>query len=331
MLTYVKGDLFDSPAKVLVNTVNTVGVMGKGIAKTFRDVYPDMFKRYQTLCEARAFHIGNLWLYKSEQKWVLNFPTKKEWRQPSKLEYIQAGLEKFVATYSRENVTSIAFPQLGCGNGELKWDDVEPLMVRYLRNLPINVYIYLYDRDPNFRVEHRDIETMRDWLRTEPGTLPFDEFWGDVKSRIGSGCDFTKWNNHEQYSAQIVHYDQEGLLIHFGDRTHLEVFRDYARNVMNSFLRAWWFASKRAIFIPAESLTELWQSIRFYGFCYSKTLPPGLEVLSDYLLPILKPIPYLRPARLSGVPGGPLEDGLQLVIPKTASTTKYKSAEAVLA
>lgn len=332
MLTYVKGNLFDSPAKVLVNTVNTVGVMGKGIAKTFKEIYPDMFKRYQQLCESKAFGIGNLWLYKSELKWVLNFPTKKDWRHPSRLEYIEAGLEKFSATYSSENITSVAFPQLGCGNGELNWEQVEPLMVRYLRTLPINVYICLYDRDPNARVEHQDIESMRGWLRSEPRTLAFEEFWHDVKTRVGeAGCHFNKWNSSEEYSAQIVTYDQEGLLLHFGDRSPLQVFRDYARNVVNKFLRAWWFASNRAIFIPAESMTELWRSIRFYGFCYSKTLPEGLEVLGDYLLPILKPLPYMRAVRVSGVPNTPLENGLQLVVPQAASAPVERVTEAILA
>jgi hypothetical protein len=204
-------------------------------------------------------------------------------------------------------------------------------MVKYLRHLPINVYLYLYDRDPNFRVEHRDMEAMKEWLRAEPRALAFEEFWSDIKSRLGSESRFTKWNNGEEYSAQIVTYDQEGLLLHFGDRSPLEVLRDSARNVINSLLRAWWFASKRAIFVPKESLVELWRSVRFYGFCYSKTMPEGLEVLSDYLLPIIKPLPYLQPARVSGVPGGPLEDGLQLFVPKTVAPRINRSAEAVLA
>jgi O-acetyl-ADP-ribose deacetylase (regulator of RNase III) len=331
VLTYVKGNLFDSPAKVLVNTVNTVGVMGKGIAKTFKEIYPEMFQRYQQLCEAKLFDIGNLWLYRTEHKWVLNFPTKKHWRNPSRLEFIEAGLEKFANTYSRENITSIAFPQLGCGNGELDWTDVEPLMVKYLRSLPINVYIYLYDRDPNAPVEHRDIDSMRSWLRSEPRTLAFEEFWADVKAQVGSGRRFSRWNNDEQYSVQLVTYDQEGLLLHFGDRSRFQIFRDSARNVVNSVLHAWRFASKRAIFIPCESLVELWQSIRFHGFCYSKTVPPGLEVLSDYLLPILKPLPYLKLVRLSGIPGAALEDGLQLFVHESASTRINKSADAVLA
>ena len=101
MITYVACDLFLSPARVLVNTVNTVGVMGKGIAKRFKQVYPDMFERYQQLCEGDAFDIGELWLYKTPNKWVLNFPTKRHWRQRSRPEYVEQGLRKFVDTLSR--------------------------------------------------------------------------------------------------------------------------------------------------------------------------------------------------------------------------------------
>ena len=227
MLTYVRGDLFQSPAKVLVNTVNTVGVMGKGIALTYKQIYPEMYKRYVELCEAKRLDVGTLWLYRTEHKWVLNFPTKKHWRSPSKLQYIEAGLQKFVDTYAQENITSVAFPQLGCGNGELDWKDVQPLMVQYLRKLPINVYIYLYDRAQRAQPEHRDIDAMRQWLRSEPRALAFEEFWTDVKAIVGQGIKLAK-SSGEQYEALIVRYDTEGLLLHIGERTWFQTLRDHA-------------------------------------------------------------------------------------------------------
>lgn len=142
MLKYVQGDLFTSPAKVLVNTVNTQGVMGKGIAFTFKKAYPDMFKKYQKYCEQKAIDIGKLWLYKSPNKWVLNFPTKREWRKKSEYEYIELGLKKFVDSYQTKGITSIAFPKLGCGNGGLDWTIVKTMMEDYLGQLPIDIYIY---------------------------------------------------------------------------------------------------------------------------------------------------------------------------------------------
>jgi O-acetyl-ADP-ribose deacetylase (regulator of RNase III) len=333
MLTYVRGNLFDSPAKVLVNTVNTVGVMGKGIARTFKAIYPEMFTAYVKLCESKQFDIGNLWLYRTGHKWVLNFPTKKNWRSPSQLDYIEAGLKKFVDTYTEQNVTSIAFPQLGCGNGELNWEDVEPLMVRYLRPLRINVFVYLYEREANARVEHKDLEEMSRWLRTEPRTLPFDEFWTDVKNVVRTHSPFKKHNNGQPYIAEIVKYDQEGLQLYFGDRTRWQAFRDSVRKVANQTLARWRFTSDRGVFVPEDSLLELWQSIRFYGFCYSQTIPAGLEALKDYLLPIIGELPYLRPAMLMapGDTSSTLERGFQLYVPESASEPKEEAVEPVSA
>ena len=143
MILYVKGNLLQSPAQVLVNTVNTVGVMGRGIALEFKRLFPEMYRQYRELCERGQFGIGMLWLYKSPNKWVLNFPTKKHWRNPSRVEYVEAGLRKFVNSYADLGVHSIAFPALGCGNGQLDFEtQVKPLMEKYLRQLPIEVFIY---------------------------------------------------------------------------------------------------------------------------------------------------------------------------------------------
>ncbi|MFH1086302.1 MAG: macro domain-containing protein, partial [Chloroflexota bacterium] len=117
MILYVTGSLFQSPAQVLVNTVNTVGVMGKGVALEFKRLYPDMFAEYRRLCETGQLAVGKLWLYRSPNKWILNFPTKEHWRNPSRVEYVETGLDAFRRNYSRMGIRSIAFPPLGCGNG----------------------------------------------------------------------------------------------------------------------------------------------------------------------------------------------------------------------
>jgi O-acetyl-ADP-ribose deacetylase (regulator of RNase III) len=135
MIRYTTTTLFESPAQTLVNTVNTVGVMGKGVAAEFKRRYPDMYSRYREFCDQGLLDIGKLHLYRTPNKWVLNFPTKKHWRNPSKLEYVEAGLEKFVDTYTDHGITSVSFPQLGCGNGNLEWRDVRPLMEKYLQKL----------------------------------------------------------------------------------------------------------------------------------------------------------------------------------------------------
>lgn len=172
MLKYVKGDIFNSPAQVLVNTVNTVGVMGKGIALSFKKKYPEMFTTYRKACDKHQLIIGKLMLWYGPDHWILNFPTKEHWRNPSKMEYIEKGLMAFQRKYADYNITSIAFPKLGCGNGELDWKQVKPLMERYLKELPIDVYIYLSPGiDPVS--EHKVPKAMDAWLKEHAKDMSF--------------------------------------------------------------------------------------------------------------------------------------------------------------
>lgn len=137
------GDLFNSQCQTLVNTVNCVGVMGKGIALSFKQRYPDMFKRYQEICRQQLLNVGKLWLWKGDIHWVLNFPTKIHWRNPSQIEWIERGLDKFVETYHDKGITSIAFPALGCNNGGLSKEVVIPIMEEKLRQCTdIDIEIY---------------------------------------------------------------------------------------------------------------------------------------------------------------------------------------------
>ena len=173
MLTYIEGDLFSSPAQVLVNTVNTVGVMGKGIALEFKKRYPEMFETYKRQCDKHNLTIGRLMLWYAPDHWILQFPTKEHWRNPSKLEYIEKGLMAFVRKYADYNITSIAFPKLGCGNGELNWTDVKAVMEKYLKDLPIDVYIYLGKCEKEQKPEHRSQIEMDEWMKQNARDLSF--------------------------------------------------------------------------------------------------------------------------------------------------------------
>ena len=173
MIKYIEGDLFKSPAQVIVNTVNTVGVMGKGIALSYKNRYPEMFKKYQKVCDNKQLQIGKLMLWYGPDYWVLLFPTKKHWRNPSKLEYLELGLEKFINTYAEKQITSIAFPQLGCGNGELDWQDVRPLMEKYLKPLPIDVYVYTQSTLATPVPEHKKQRDTIEWLRANAKDMSF--------------------------------------------------------------------------------------------------------------------------------------------------------------
>ena len=146
-VTIINGNIFNSKAQTIVNTVNCVGVMGKGIALVFKLRYPSMFEVYQEYCRQKLIAVGKLWIYKGElsDPWVLNFPTKTHWKLPSEYEYIEKGLQKFVDTYKEKGVTSIAFPLLGAFNGGLDKDRVMDIMISYLSQCDIPVEIYQYD------------------------------------------------------------------------------------------------------------------------------------------------------------------------------------------
>ena len=142
MITYLSTSIFDSPAMALVNPVNTVGVMGKGLALEFKRRYPKMFGVYYAMCFTGTFRIGDLFIYTENGKMIVNFPTKKHWRYPSRIEYIEAGLVQFAREYKQDGITSVAFPKLGCGYGGLNWQDVKVLMEAALSHCDIPVYIH---------------------------------------------------------------------------------------------------------------------------------------------------------------------------------------------
>jgi O-acetyl-ADP-ribose deacetylase (regulator of RNase III) len=187
----VTANIFESPAQTLVNTVNTVGVMGKGIAADFKRRYPEMFQIYKTFCAKKQFRVGQLYVYRTANKWVLNFPTKQHWRNPSKIEWIEACLKKFVETYTAQGITSISFPQLGCGNGGLSWDEVRPLMERYLEDLPIPVYVHVRREDAEFHLAdfpgtlRANPEAVRDLLLKLEYLEPMDFLAGNGQTERG--------------------------------------------------------------------------------------------------------------------------------------------------
>ncbi len=149
----VRGNIFTSRHQTLVNPVNCVGVMGAGLALEFKLRYPEMFDRYVELCRAGRMEVGKLWLYGDanappggpKQKRVLNFPTKKHWRWPSRMEYLDAGLRRFIETYRKRGITSVAFPLLGAQNGGLDEQDVLELMQGRLAPCDVPVEIYRFE------------------------------------------------------------------------------------------------------------------------------------------------------------------------------------------
>lgn len=136
------GDLFQARTQTLVNTVNCVGVMGKGIAAAFKKRYPAMFGDYVRRCERGEVRLGEPYLWTSTEPWVLNFPTKDHWRSVSRLEHIERGLAYLVEHYQHWGIQSLAVPPLGCGHGGLDWSVVGPTLRRHLDQLDIPVVLY---------------------------------------------------------------------------------------------------------------------------------------------------------------------------------------------
>jgi O-acetyl-ADP-ribose deacetylase (regulator of RNase III) len=146
MITFTKGDLFESQAEALVNTVNCVGVMGKGIALQFKQRFHDNFRAYEEACAFREVQEGKMFVTQpTEQgspRLIINFPTKKHWRNPSKLEWIEAGLKDLRRFLIEQKVQSVAIPALGAGLGGLDWKDVRRLIERELAGLETEIVVY---------------------------------------------------------------------------------------------------------------------------------------------------------------------------------------------
>lgn len=147
MISFTKGNLLDADVEAVVNTVNEVGVMGKGIALMFKEAYPDNFKAYAKACKSGEVKVGKIFVTRRDQllgpKWIVNFPTKKHWRQKTKMEWIIAGLQDLREFVVTEGVRSIAIPPLGSGNGGLNWAEVRPHVVKHMGDLDgLSVVVY---------------------------------------------------------------------------------------------------------------------------------------------------------------------------------------------
>ncbi len=147
MIHYQTGDLFESPAEALVNPVNTAGVMGKGLALQFKKIFSLNTRRYEEACKDGSIDIGKNLVVRDHSpttgdKVIINFPTKKHWRNPSEYAYIESGLQDLIKVISAENIKSIAIPALGAGNGGLDWQVVKQMVEKHLSSLPIDIFIY---------------------------------------------------------------------------------------------------------------------------------------------------------------------------------------------
>jgi O-acetyl-ADP-ribose deacetylase (regulator of RNase III) len=260
MIRYLESSLFDSPAQTLVNTVNTVGVMGKGIAKEFKERYPEMFREYSRICRRGDLSIGSLHLWRSNRQWVLNFPTKTTWKKPSSLEYVRLGLEKFVATYKDLGIVSASFPPLGCGNGGLNWQDVRPIMESHLHRLTIPVYIHNVHVPESYVPEHVASPPER-----------FSHFLVDLETAIAASNGVFLTSSETPYRVAFTHNPKSLVISHSSGK-------------------------KEVVELPA--LEETWVRLRDHILSIEVFPDERSKRLKSYLYPILRELPYVRSVKV---------------------------------
>jgi len=165
MIKYVEGNLLEAPTEALVNTVNEVGVMGKGIALMFSETFPENTRAYIEACKAGQIHVGHMFVTENKRvvhpKWVINFPTKKHWRGDSRVEWISDGLQDLVRIIKEKNIHSVAVPPLGCGNGGLDWRVVRKEIENALGPLSdVDVWVYTPTRTYQNVSKHEGLEKL---------------------------------------------------------------------------------------------------------------------------------------------------------------------------
>ncbi|MBL7794548.1 MAG: macro domain-containing protein [Saprospiraceae bacterium] len=157
MITYKTGNLLAAQVEALVNTVNTVGVMGKGIALQFREQFPENYKQYRTALKNGELRIGKMFVSEMQRvdqlRYIINFPTKEHWKNPSQMAYIREGLQDLRRVLLEKNIRSVAIPPLGCGNGGLDWNEVRPLIEAAIGDLDMEIVIFEPSPDIVLRLE----------------------------------------------------------------------------------------------------------------------------------------------------------------------------------
>jgi O-acetyl-ADP-ribose deacetylase (regulator of RNase III) len=161
MIRFATGNLLTANAEALVNSVNTVGIMGKGIALMFKETFPENFKLYEAACKRGDVKVGHMFVTERNllggPKWIINFPTKEHWRNPSKMTWIEDGLADLIRVIQDKNIHSIALPPLGSGNGGLDWQEVRSRIESAFANVT-NVEIIVYEPTS----EYQNVANPRD-------------------------------------------------------------------------------------------------------------------------------------------------------------------------
>jgi O-acetyl-ADP-ribose deacetylase (regulator of RNase III) len=269
ILTVLDGDIFTSPAQTLVNPVNTVGAMGAGLAQDFKRLMPSMFEAYRQACQADEFSPGQLLLYRTPHKWILNFPTRRHWRASVKLETIEQGLLKFAASFAEQGIVSASFPLLG--EEALGWEQVWPLFVSILGHLPLMIYLH-----PQAEQTTLSGQALRRWLVTPPRVPPFVAWWRDLLRHL---------RREPHLLAQDVAY--QAVLPKEGQKPGLRLLSP----------------SGEALYLSESALRELWAYVVQVGYVLPHALPLHLDAHGPLIVALLARSRLLRSLRFQFMDG----------------------------
>jgi len=229
---FEKGNLFETNAEAIVNTVNCVGVMGKGVALEFKNRWPDNFKAYKKLCQSKQLRPGKVFIFdtgdlfddpKKIQRYLINFPTKDHWRSKSKMSYIEEGLDDLLVKLGNLNIKSVALPPLGCGNGGLNWGQVKSLLEEKLSKIQ-SIDFHIYDPKENIlspEYESIPLSDMTEKRATLVKTIgEFEPYFGGYLTRI---------------SLQKIVYFLQSMQIDYGVEFSCNTHGPYSEELHNIF------------------------------------------------------------------------------------------------
>lgn len=229
-IEYKNGDMFSEPVEAIVNTVNCVGVMGKGVALEFKHRWPDNFKAYKRLCDDKKLSTGQMFVFDNndfldggKHRYLINFPTKQHWRSRSKIEYVQDGLIDFVHQIRELGIKSVALPPLGCGNGGLDWAEVRPLIetaLDALRDVHFVIFVPAAEQSAQTEQSHvpNDLTTARASMMVAFAEL--EKFFGGHLTRL---------------TAQKITYFLQVLGVDFGLKFAKHRYGPYSETLHDAF------------------------------------------------------------------------------------------------
>lgn len=228
-IEYKSGDMFEEPTEAIVNTVNCVGVMGKGVALEFKRRWPENFRAYKDVCDNKSLAPGKMFIFdnndfleQGNHRYLINFPTKAHWRAKSKIEYIESGMVDFVQQVRQLGITSVTMPPLGCGNGGLDWNDVRPIIERHLHELP-DVRFVIFA--PSDAIDSPEQVTAPNDMTLERATMmvafaELEKFFGGHLTRL---------------TAQKLTYFLQVMGVRFGLSFSKQQFGPYSETLHSAF------------------------------------------------------------------------------------------------